>query len=284
MAGSLDTGGLPLSEKKVVRLDQHDASEQQQRLQYVCRLIRRARQPLCPINGVLTLLPFGLIQRSAPEGIEVQRAVKRDLETLVRGLMVRFPVTAMVVGLEEESGFRELVRRVGRDRARGQRFGKGFSLWNPPTPDRLEAVAAHACGAFEDWVYTLFREKGALSKPGNTKLYALLCKIRRNVQGRLAGILAGAYAAENDPDRLAGSPLFGGCYFAAVGPTEDRQAFVKSVLDKLPQQQEDLEWTDDALREDDRYQRLALWGLGVDMLLLSGLVGLILHKWFPFWR
>ena len=164
----------------------------------------------------------------------MQRALQKDLATVLDKLKVRCPVTAMVVGLEEESGFRELVRRVGRARAVGQRFGKGFSIGNPPLPERLEALAAHACGAFEDWVYTLFREKDALSKPGNTKLFGLLCKIRRNVQSRLANILVAGFAAGEAAGRPAENFLFSGCYFAATGDTEDRQAFVQGVFDKLP--------------------------------------------------
>ena len=46
--------------------------------------------------------------------------------------------------------------------------------------------------------------------------------------------------------------LFSGCYFAATGPKSDRQAFVRDLLRKLCDEQEDIEWTDDALREDHR--------------------------------
>ncbi len=156
--GSIDVPNVP--EKRVTKLPQHDAGDLERRLEYVCRLVRRIRQPLCPINGIVTLLPFNLIHRSVPEAIELQRAVQRDLATLQKRLMVRCPVTALVIGLEEEGGFQELVRRVGRDRALNQRFGKGFLLANPPIDERLEAVCAHACGAFEEWVYALFREQG----------------------------------------------------------------------------------------------------------------------------
>jgi hypothetical protein len=281
MAGGLEAGEVAsLAAKKVIKLPQQEIALQDRRLEYLCHLIRRARQPLCPINGVLTLLPFSLIQRSVPEGIEVQRAVKKDLGTLLRALMVRCAVTALAVGLEEESGFRELVRRVGRERVAGQRFGKGFSVSNRPTAERLEALAAHACGSFEDWAYALFREKGSLSKPGNTKLYGLLCKIRRTVQSRLTNILAPGYGCDPDHDPQADALFFGGCYFAAIGDSEDRQAFVKGVFDKLPEQQEELEWTDAALREDDKYQRFAQLALGLDTLLLLALAGMVVFKWF----
>jgi hypothetical protein len=276
---AIGSGGVAAAQKKVIRLEQQEGSEQDRRLEYVCRLIRRVRQPLCPVNGILTLLPFGLLQRSVPEAIEIQKALNKDLSTVTRTLMIRCPVTAMVVGLENESGFRELVRRVGRDRAMGQRFGKGFSVSNPPIPERLEALCAHACGSFEDWVYALFREKDALSKPGNTKLYSLLCKIRRNVKSRLEGLLTAGYAWEEDSDQGAGF-FFSGCYFAATGETEDRQAFVKGVLDKLPDQQEELEWTEAAYREDQKYQSLGQLGLAVDTLLLLGLAAWIAYVWW----
>lgn len=271
---------VPPAEKHPIALAQPEAAEQERRLEYVCQLLRRARRPLCPINGILTLLPFGLVQRGPREGIEVQRAVKRDLAMARQTLSLRCPVTALVVGMEMEAGFRELVRRVGRDRAAAQRFGRGFSLWNPPLPERLEALAAHACGAFEDWVYNLFREKGALSKPGNTKLYALLCKVRRNVQGRLANILVAGYGSQAPPVAHEGGFLFGGCYFAGTGETEDRQAFVKGVFDKLPEQQEEVEWTVEALMEDERYQRWAKFGLTIDSLLLLSLIGMVVYQWF----
>ncbi len=280
-AGSFEAEAVSAAaEKRVIKLDQHQSGEQEQRLEYLCRLLRRLRQPLCPVNGMLTLLPFGLIGRSVPEANEVQRAVQRDATTLLAALKTRCPVTALVVGLEEESGFRELVRRVGHDRAVGQRFGKGFNLWNPPLPERLEATAVHACGAFEDWVYALFREKGSLSKPGNTNLFALLCKIRHNLQSRLVNILAIGYASEPEQNRKSDSLLFGGCYFAATGAAEDRQAFVRAVLEKLPEQQEELEWTEEAFREDQRYQLAARFALAIDTLLLALLVGMIVWKWF----
>ena len=279
----MGTADVPnVAEKRVVKLPQHDASEQERRLEYVCRLVRRNRQPLCPINGILTLLPFHLIQRSVAEAIELQRAVQRDLATLQKQLMVRCPVTALVIGLEEESGFQELVRRVGRDRALNQRFGRSFLLANPPIAERMEALCAHVCGSFEDWVYTLFREKGALSKPGNTKLYALLCKIRRNVQSRLEAILANAFGFDPDQKAKNQSLLFGGCYFAAAGDTEDRQAFVKGVFDKLPEQQEELEWMDEAIRLDQKYHSLANVSFSVSTVLLLGLAGMLIYK--AFWH
>ncbi len=113
----------------------------------------------------MTLLPYSSVQRGGREGSALQHVVDRDVETLVRTLKLRCPVTSLVVGLEEESGFRELLRRLPQEVTSRQRFGKGFSVGNPPIPEQLEAVVTHACGLFEAKVYELFREKGACQSP-----------------------------------------------------------------------------------------------------------------------
>lgn len=277
-AGGYDSPQAPTG-GGMVTLSTADAAGQSARLAYVCTLLRRARQPLCPLNGILTLLPFSLIQRSSTEAVEVQRAVKEDLATIRRIAKIRCPVTALVVGMESENGFRELIRRVGADRAKVQRFGKGFNVWNPPAGEQIEAVARHACGAFEDWVYALFRETDGFNQTGNTKLYALLCKIRSDLHSRLTNLLVAAYAHDSQPTADREPLLFSGCYFAATGETDDRQAFVKSVFEKLIEQENELSWTDDAIVENERYRRLARVSLGISGVLAACLIGMIVYKY-----
>ncbi|MBI3466958.1 MAG: hypothetical protein HY000_28420 [Planctomycetes bacterium] len=264
-----------IDSKPSIHVPPHEVIEQTERLEYVCRLLRRARDPLCAVNGVMAMLSFDVIRAGAQEGVELQRAIRGDLSALQRVLQVRCPVTALVAGLERERGFLELVRRVGSDRAAAQRFGKGFDLRVPPTPEELESLTAHACGAFEDWVYTLFREKGAISKPGNTRLYGLLCQVRRHLQTRLAEILSGGFGYEPAQHGDADPILFSGCYFAATGAQEDRQAFVKAVLEKLPREQESIQWTRRALADDRRSLAIGYVGLvvaGVAGMALAGMI------------
>jgi hypothetical protein len=264
-----------------VGLPQDEATTQEQRLAYVCQLIRNARQPLSPINGILVLLPYDLIRWGTDQAVrDLELAMQRDLRTVLRAGKVRCPVTTLVTGMEKESGLQELVRRVGYERAAHQRFGKGFSLSNPPLPERLEALAAHACGAFEEWVYALFREKDSLSKPGNTKLYSLLCGVRHPVRVRLADILAGGIGVDLERDPQAEPFLFSGCYFAATGEGEDRQVFVRGVFDKLPREQAELQWTRTALAEDQNRRKLLQVVVGIDVLLLLVLAYLLVdHFW-----
>lgn len=259
-------------------LSPQESAEHLEKLQHVCRLLRRARSPLCSINGILALLPMPAIQGSIREAEELQRAVKSDLRTIDRTLELRCPVTALVVGMEQEAGFRELVRRVGRERAAVQRFGQRYDLRSVATADEMYSLCAHVCGAFEDWVYTLFREQGALSRPGNMQLYGLLCKVQLSVKNRLAEILAGGFGY--DPQTTSEPPvLFSGCYFAAIGESEDRQAFAKGVFNKLIEEQEQVEWTPRALAANRRYLWLAYTGLILDVALVAAIGAMIAWRW-----
>jgi len=264
------SGGLP----------RRDAEEQVDRLRYVCRLLSRVRQPLCPLNGILTVLPFRAVS-DVMVAKDIPAAVQGDLAAVRQVARIRCPVTALVAGMEAERGFGELVRRVGVARARSNRFGKGYNVWNPPTAENIDAFSSHACGAFEDWVYSLFREPDGLSKPGNSKLYALLCKIRSELRGRLRQILLHGYSFDpDDPKSEQDGLLFSGCYFAATGDTEDRQAFARNVFEKMLDLEAELEWTEEALDEDDRYQAAARWMMALSSLLVIGLIGMVVYKWY----
>jgi len=249
------------------RLTSEEASEQLQRLEYLCGIVRKNRHPLCPINGILTLLPFEMLKAGDQDVAELERAIAADMSTISRELQLRAPVTAVVVGMDQEKGFRELIRRIGHEDAAKQRFGQRFDVRIPATVEELRKFTTHVCGTFEDWVYTLFREEQALSHPGNTALYALLCKVRRTLKARLGDVLGKGFGYDRHSGHIP--VIFSGCYFAATGPKADRQAFVRGLLSKLYDEQEDIEWTDDALRDDRRRGILAKVGWALCAATLS---------------
>ncbi len=260
------------SRRKPVLVSHHYASACLQELQYLGQLVRNARQPLCPINGILSLIQFEAIHSTAAELEELQKALRADMETIQYAFQLRAPVTALVVGLEKERGFRELVLRVGPERALNQRFGRRFDVHAIPTKSELQALTVHVCGVFEDWAYSLFREEQSLMRPGNTRLYALLAKVRCEWKTRLNDLLTGGFGCEPGKGNEVTSNLFSGCYFAATGETPDRQAFVKGVIDKLGEEQELIEWTADARRANQRQNIAANLGMIVTVALLVCLI------------
>jgi hypothetical protein len=256
---------------KSLEFNREEVELQRRRLAYLCKLIERNRRPLCGINGAMTLVPIKLISSDSSEGAWTKEAIRNDLDGLMAGLKLRFAVVALVTGLEEEKGFDELIRRVGRERALAQRFGKGFGVWDPPIDEEIEALCKHACGAFEDWSYYLFKEPGSLAKPGNRALYMLLCRVRRTLQPRLEKILIGGYSYDPESQSGATPILFAGCYFAGTGDVPERQAFVKGVFERLPEQQEELEWTEAALAEEGRYRVWSTVAFSTAGLFLIGI-------------
>jgi hypothetical protein len=273
-AGAVTRSSGPISKRVSNRLSSQESSEQLQRLENVCSLLRRSRHPVCPANGILTLLPFDMLKAGDQDVAELERAIAADLATIYRELQLRCPVTAVVVGMEQEKGFRELIRRIGREGATKQRFGQRFDVRALASEEELRKFTSHVCGTFEDWVYTLFRDDQALSHPGNTSLYALLCKVRRTLKSRLGDILGKGFGSDRQSGRIP--LLFSGCYFAATGPKSDRQAFVSGLLSKLYDEQEDIEWTPDALEEDRRRG----WLTRIGWLLFAAILVVIIAQLF----
>jgi hypothetical protein len=271
-------GPVAPSSRVVNRLSSQQSSQQLARLEHFCSVLRRRRHPVCPVNGILALLPFEMLKAGDQEVAELERAISADISTIYNELQLRCPVTAVVVGMDQERGFRELIRRIGREDVAKQRFGQRFDLRVPATVDELRKFTSHVCGTFEDWVYTLFRQEEALSHPGNTALYALLCKVRRTLKQRLGDVLGKGFGYERGGNKIP--VLFSGCYFAATGPKSDRQAFVSGLLSKLYDEQEEIEWTGSARREDRRRGWLIKIGWTVTAVALMAIAGW--HFWKKF--
>ena len=223
-----------------------EARTQRDRLAYVCKLLRAARDPVCPVNGMMLVTPFHTV---VDAGLQTETAFKDDLSVVRESLQLRCPTVALVTDMQREPGFLELIRRVGGDLAASARFGRGFDHRTVPTVERLEALSQHACGAFEDWTYKLFAQPGALDKPSNGQLFATMCKVRGRFRKAFTPALANGFGcdrAEDGPDSL----MFSGCYFAATGAEPGEQGFVGAVFDKLAQLEDDLEWMEGAIRVD----------------------------------
>jgi hypothetical protein len=240
-------------------------AEYANRLAYVAKLIKRHRYPVCPINGVLTVLPFSLVD-SAPD--QTHLALRHDLEVLTNETQMRFPATILVSEIEKETGFMEMVRRIGVDSAKKGRFGKGFGsgdtdIWTAPNENNVRALAQLACRAFQDNIYFLYSRRDSLQKTGNGKLYALLNSIRRRFAERLETTLVSGLSNLN--------VMLTGCYFGATGTSEDQQAFVHSVIgDRVMGNQAKISWNESAANENRRFQSLA------NLMALTALASFIL--------
>ncbi|QDV25563.1 hypothetical protein [Aureliella helgolandensis] len=260
----------------MVNLDRKMVAEQADRLARVCRLAAESRQPLCPINGSIAIIDWKTLL-SAPAG-QLPTVIREDSTRMIEASQMHAPMAIFIKGMDDETGFVELTRRVGENRARENRFGHGFNHQAPLDASQLEALARNSCGAFEDWIYDLFRHPDALGRTNNDKLYALLCKMRNEVQPKvveLVSSLSGACVPSGGR-----GPLLCGCYFGAAGGSRMRQAFVRSVFDKLGELDEDLEWSEDAWKKEFNFQSMVRSMLVINAFLLLAIVGLLVYYFF----
>jgi len=88
----------------------------------------------------------------------------------------------------------------------------------------------------------------------------------------LRELLLNAFGYDEKQSDLGEPVAFSGCYFSATGETDDQQAFVKGVFDKLTEEQEQIEWTTGAVRANQRYQRIATLNFALVGLLVIALV------------
>jgi hypothetical protein len=264
-------GAAPTSNQATGILDRRMLSEQLERLSRVCKLASESRQPLCPINGCIAVVEWEILMRSQPG--QLSGPLRDDMRTLIEASEVHAPTAILISGLEDETGFTELVRRVGENRARDNRFGHGFNHLAPVDPDQLTLLGHHACGAFEDWIYDLFRHPDCLTRTKNDKLFALLCKMRSMAQPRVVELLSSLSGVPDSVDKRG--PLLCGAYFGAAGSTRLRQAFIRSVFEKLFDLEEELEWTESAIQRDSGYRAIARTLIGVNALLTIFIIGLI---------
>jgi IcmF-related N-terminal domain len=260
-------------------LTSEEVADCQERLEYVCKLITQEKRSNRPINGILSAIPYELVDDSTGQLVP---ALQKDLRILREKLQIRCSNTLLLTGFEREVGFLELIAEVGSQSAREHRFGKGCNLWAIPEPVMLRAVAAHAIGAFEDWVYMLFQSESSLKRRDNSKLFSLMCKVRGAFSDNLSTLLSEGFAHKSADSKPTGIEqfLFAGCYFAATGVKSTQQAFVRSVFLKAMQQKDELEWAPAAQRSETQLQLVANLVAILGVLVLVGMAAAIMWQFF----
>jgi hypothetical protein len=267
----LSASGFPL-QKVSEDVLQHEVKK----LQYLCSLIREARDPVCPLNGVLALAPFHVIDSGSPQPAE---ALRKDLEIVQDELGIRCPITLLVSEMEGVEGFLEFIRRQGIENSRETRIGKGCEVWGDANLTRMDAVAAHSVGALEDLIYKLFQSQESLRRPDNARLVSLLCRARGSFNKAFRTFVQDSlgYDPAVDPERSSTHMLLTGCYFAATGSDEDQRAFIKAVFAKLVENQGELEWAPSIQEEERRYQTLAdIFSVAAMLSLVAIAVGFVM--------
>jgi type VI protein secretion system component VasK len=234
------------------------------RLGYLCQLIRRARRPLCSLNGMLVVLPLDATASKVTAG-HVASELFRAVSTVHATLQVHCPIVLLCCEMEALEGFRELLALLPENQRR-RLLGQPFPLAADVPPDGVADMLADGLRwtiqtTLPALVYRLMRVEphngdGARDSTETARrLYNLLHSLWER-EGHICQVLTRLADAQGP-----GLPLVGGCYFAATGADPVReQGFVPAVFAQLVAGQDAVAWTEAARREDAAFRRWTRYG------------------------
>jgi hypothetical protein len=255
-----------------------EAEVQAARLRHVCRLLARDRQPLCPVNGLIALVPFEATDDDEA-AVEAAGVLRHDLAVAKAALQLDCPRFVLLCDAQKEPGFGHLARQFPEGKGPSRLMGQNFPL----TPDVAAADVPGMIEAGMHWVRDsmlplalarLLRREGegeltdrSAAVQVNTEVFHYLLAMRDRLR-RLARLTA--LCLPDHPPRL------GGCYVAGTGADERDQAFVTGVLRRAIECQDAVRWTPDALADDAAFHRYALAGyVGLGLFLTAAALALL---------
>ena len=252
------------------------SNEQRKRLHHLAALIRRTRNPVSPINGLLVDANVNLLE-SYPE--EMARQLRDDLASLSSELRIICAVTMVVSGLESDRGFmsfaQRLIKENGPEFAKSK-FGKSYRTWTAASIEQLEKVAQAAVEEFDSFVHLIFTKRDALSGEhvqGNRDLVLFMCRLYSTILPGLREVLGKGCGI---PQNMNGEfPRFAGCYF--VGNDQHHQYFLQKVFDRVEENQGELEWTGASLRREETWRLLTNLGYLVGLFSLIAFVFMMFY-------
>ncbi len=263
-APSAAAGGSVLQNARLV-------AEGNARLDHVCGLVAAARWPLCPVNGAILAIPAVVSDRD-DAAQQWGLVAREDLSRAEAAFKLRFPVFALVGGVEMLPGGFTFFERFASDRS-AQRLGKGFPL-NPDlqpasATNEVEKSAAWAFGSLLPYhVFKQTRVESASDSRDNASLVRFLIELRRRAP-RLARLVGRALSSDQSV------PEFGGCYLAVSLPSDPNNAkFAREFFKKVESSQGYVAWTDEAYAEDASYRAKTRLGYLVLGLISLGIVAL----------
>lgn len=258
-------------------------------LRFLCKLVGKARWPLCPVNGVLVLVPW-----AAGESETIAQVVARELAANLSvardAFRLHYPTVAAICDVEAARGFGQFRAAFKADQLK-QRIGQRIPLVpvrTDATPETATLIRrgiqwiAHAI--MPVWILSALRldvktAGGTDEQNPNRELYRLLREVHRRVPG-FASILSRVPVGKggDDAEELDELPLLGGCYLAGTGNRPFRQAFVTGIFQRLIDDQAAVSWTRGAYAEDQRFRRMTTVGYAAIGVLVAGVAALAFVK------
>jgi type VI protein secretion system component VasK len=244
------------------------------RLRHVCAKVRQLREPFCPVNGILLVVPEAAT-RSPAAANQAAALGADDLELATEALQVRCPVLAVVADADRITGVRDLVALLPQDK-RDQRLGRRLPYAPNVGPAEratlIEGAVRWVCSALVPRlvyrVAPVAADPDGLATQSAARLFAFAATVnaRRESLARLFARMLVLPTAD--------APLPGGCFLAATADSADTQGFLGDVFSQLLESQNFVAWTEAARAEDRTLRRRTVFGYAALAGLAAGVVGL----------
>lgn len=282
---SMTTGKPKEASNKVPEFPSTRQKLAHRRLRYLCKLMLRDRRPWCPINGSLVLIPWKLLHnddycREAPNFLLRDLTIARDTLTL------HAPVHTLLCDVETAIGFDQFRDCFRSKTVLTQRFGQKSplmpSMSGTELPAFYESLAAWLGQTLmPKWILQFLNKDLATDSrntPGmatnyNSSLYSFMREMYMRAP-RLGRVLKQGVVLSESSSNPEPMPLFGGCYLAATGESENQQAFLPGVFDRLVDNQNSVAWTKAALASERKYYGYTM--LGYFASLVCVVLGVVL--------
>ncbi|MEP3478778.1 MAG: type VI secretion protein IcmF/TssM N-terminal domain-containing protein [Fuerstiella sp.] len=247
--------------KRLASLDDNEIMLGIRRMHFLCGLIKESRWPFCPINGMLQGIPFSWAE-DQDYAKSLAPAVREDIIAVHENLQLQFPLVAVITELDDVAGMREFILRAERLQPglRLSRAGSSFAAGAHVNDEHAGWLIQRAMHWFRGWVYSAFSQD--INNRDNQKMFGMLCAINQRQETMVTLLREAMYKAVTPQPRLQG------CYFCATGRGSTEQAFIRGVLDKLPESQGEVAWTPQLRKSQQRSGNLA-WGFLVCAGLLA---------------
>lgn len=235
------------------------------RLNFLCELIHQARHPICPINGVAVLIPFGATENEEIAN-HVGMLIEQDLETVRSATMVEAPRIAVVCDLQNATGCLDLLTRFPPQQ---QHRRLGIELPQVPACDLSQSRKMVADGL--DWlcqkmvpplVNRLFSDESA-DRSGdadscdaiNQRLYRFT-QVLRDRQNNIERVIRRAFFGD-----FKREALLRGIYLSASGhDSVNEHGFTAGIFAQISELQNDICWTPEAIDRNNNFRRWSLLG------------------------
>jgi hypothetical protein len=256
--------------------DPAEVRRRKSRLAHLCYLIVRDREPFCPINAIMLLVPLGGTDtdRDAQQAAD---AVSGDLDTIRSVFQLECSVLAVLGDMETLPGFSQFMQgQSAEDKKR--RFGQRYPLaTNLKREQTLEQIRDSIGFLGNDYVQQSISKHFQFETPDqpglgpsfetNSALVLLMDEMRMRA-GPLSRVIEQAVARDKHLWR------YGGCYLAATGE-KGQQAFVPQLFERLFQNRNAVNWSDEILAEDQKCQSQRSLGYFLIALAWAGLIAYV---------